>query len=291
MDATRRLPAELVEHARAFAAGGRAAVTPRDASTVVLLRSDPGGPGGPDGASGPGGVSGRGVQAYLLRRHAGMPFAGGMVAFPGGGVDLRDSDGVVAWAGPSAGDFAARLGCAELLARALVCAAVRETYEEAGVLLAGPTAASVVGDTSAADWEADRRALVDRSLAFSDFLDRRGLVLRADLLAPWARWITPDFEPRRYDARFFVAALPAGQRTRDVSGEADLVTWMRPVDATAAVDTGRLRMLPPTYVVLSEIAGFQSPAQALVAAADRVIRPVQPTARIVGDQGWLSVEL
>ena len=83
-------------------------------------------------------------------------------------------------------------------ARALVCAAVRETFEESGVLLAGDSADTVVADTTGDDWEADRAALEARELSFTDFLDRRGLVLRTDLLAVWARWITPVFEPRRY---------------------------------------------------------------------------------------------
>jgi 8-oxo-dGTP pyrophosphatase MutT (NUDIX family) len=273
MEATRRLPPELVEHARSYAAGDRSPVPPRDAATVVLLRS------GSDG-----------MQAYLLRRHRGMSFAGGMVAFPGGGVDPRDSDGVPAWVGPSAAAFAERLGCDEALARALVCAAVRETFEESGVLLAGPTPDSVVDDTADTDWEADRQALVDRSLAFTGFLDRRALVLRADLLAPWAHWITPEFEPRRYDTRFFVATLPAGQRTRDVSGEADAVRWLRPVDAMAAVDAGTVRMLPPTYVTLMQLAEYETPADALAAASGREIRTVLPEVRLDGDEGWLVVD-
>ena len=274
MDATRRLSPELVEHARAFARGDRVPVTPRDAATVVLLRPDP-----------------SGLQAYLLRRHRGMAFAGGMVAFPGGGVDPRDSDGVTNWAGPPVTVFAKRLGCDDALARALVCAAVRETFEESGVLLAGPTPDSVVDDTAGEEWESDRRALVDRSLAFTDFLDRRELVLRADLLTPWAHWITPEFEPRRYDTRFFVAMLPAGQRTRDVSGEADAVRWMRPVEATAAVDDGAIRMLPPTYVTLAQLAEFATPPDALAAAADRRIRAIQPGVHVEGDQAWLVVDL
>jgi 8-oxo-dGTP pyrophosphatase MutT (NUDIX family) len=274
MDATRRLSPELVEHARAFASGDRVPVTPRDAATVVLLRPDP-----------------SGLQAYLLRRHRGMAFAGGMVAFPGGGVDPRDSDGVTNWAGPPVAAFAERLGCDDALAHALVCAAVRETFEESGVLLAGPTPDSVVDDTAGEDWESDRQALVDRALAFTDFLDRRELVLRADLLAPWAHWITPEFEPRRYDTRFFVAMLPAGQRTRDVSGEADAVRWMRPADATAAVDDGVIRMLPPTYVTLTELAEYATPPEALAAAADRQIRTIQPGVHVEGDQAWLVVDL
>ncbi len=88
----------------------------------------------------------------------------------------------VAWAGPSPSEWATRLGVDEAIARALVCAAVRETFEESGVLLAGPSADSVVADTTGEDWEADRVALETRALSFTDFLDRRGLVLRTDLL-------------------------------------------------------------------------------------------------------------
>jgi 8-oxo-dGTP pyrophosphatase MutT (NUDIX family) len=274
MEATRRLPPELVEHARAFAAEERTPVKPRDAATVILLRPDAGG-----------------MQAYVLRRHRGMAFAGGMVAFPGGGVDSRDSDHVSVWAGPPVETFAERLECDEAMARALVCAAVRETFEESGVLLAGPTADSVVDDTAGDDWEADRQALVDRSLSLTELLDRRGLVLRTDLLAPWAHWITPEFEPRRYDTRFFVARLPAGQRTRDVSGEADAVRWVRPAEALAAVDAGTIRMLPPTYVTLSQVAEYGSPDEALAGASEREIRTVQPGVRLDGDEGWLVVDL
>ena len=71
-------------------------------------------------------------------------------------------------------------------------------------------------------------------------LARRGLMLRADLLRPWSRWITPAVEPRRFDTRFFAAALPPGQRTRDVGGEAPAVPWVRPADALAAGRAGQI---------------------------------------------------
>jgi len=271
MEATRRLPPELVEHARAFAAGERTPVPPRDAATVILLRPD-----------------GGGMQAYVLRRHRGMAFAGGMVAFPGGGVDGRDSDHVSAWTGPPVAAFAERLGCDDAKARALVCAAVRETFEESGVLLAGPTSDSIVDDTAGDEWEADRQALVDRTLSLTEMLDRRGLVLRADLLAPWAHWITPEFEPRRYDTRFFVAALPAGQKTRDVSGESDDVTWLGPREAAELVDAGEMAMLPPTYVSCSEIAAYQTVQQVLAASREREIRSILPRTRIEGDTVYLE---
>ena len=186
-----------------YADGTRTPAEPRNAATVVLLRP---------GATGP--------EVYLLQRQTSMAFAGGMCVFPGGGVDPRDFDSAVAWAGPDAGR-PGRTGSAPTrrTARALVCAAVRETFEESGVLLAGPSADAVVADTTGDDWEADRVALEGRELSLTDFLDRRGLVLRSDLLGAWAGWLTPVFEPRRYRTWFFVADLPEGQRTRDVSTE------------------------------------------------------------------------
>jgi 8-oxo-dGTP pyrophosphatase MutT (NUDIX family) len=272
IDATRRLSPELIEHARAYLGGNQTPIEPRRASTVVLLR--------------PGADS---LEVYLIRRHSGMAFAAGMFAFPGGTVDPRDSDHATAWAGPTPVEWADRLGCPESLARALVCAAVRETFEEAGVLLAGPTADSVVDDTTAEDWELDRAALVDRSLAFADFLDRRRLVVRSDLLAPWAHWITPEFEPRRYDTRFFVAVMPTGQRTRDVSGEADRVAWMRPADAAAGVDDMSMAMLPPTYVTVAELARFSSVEAVVDAASRREIVTVMPGVEIVEGEGLLTL--
>ncbi len=115
-------------------------------------------------------------------------------------------------------------------------------------------------------------------------------MLRTDLLAPWAHWITPEFEPRRYDTRFFLAAMPEGQRTRDVSGEADKVAWMPPAQAVTGVDTGEMAMLPPTYVTVKEVAAYGSAAEALGAAAHRTITTVTPGVEIVGDEGFLTVD-
>jgi 8-oxo-dGTP pyrophosphatase MutT (NUDIX family) len=264
LDPIHRVPANLVEHAMAYLAGDRSAVEPRASATVVLLR---------DGEAG--------LEAYLIRRHARMAFAAGMFAFPGGAVDPRDSDASVGWAGPPAAEWAARLDCGVDEARALVCAAVRETFEESGVLLASGPSGEPVSDPTGPDWEADRKALVDRSLAFTELLQRRHLVLRTDLLGYWAHWITPQFEPRRYDTRFFVAVIPEHQRARDVSGEADRVAWMRPGDATAGVDGGELAMLPPTYTTLSELGRYSRPDDVLTAARDRVVRTVLPAIAMV----------
>jgi 8-oxo-dGTP pyrophosphatase MutT (NUDIX family) len=239
--------------------GERGPVPLRDAATVVLLRDSPAGP-----------------EAFLLRRVRGMAFAAGMTVFPGGAVDRRDADAAVGWVGPPVADWTGPFDADEALARALLCAAVRETFEESGVLLAGPSADEVTA-TDGPDWEADRAGLERRDFSLAELLARRGLRLRADLLRPWAHWITPPQESvrRRYDTRFFVAALPAGQRTREVTSEADVVEWVRPADALDQLGRGERPMMPPTIVTLEEIAAYGSVAEVL--AAGRRLAPIQPT--------------
>ncbi|MEU6074610.1 NUDIX domain-containing protein [Micromonospora sp. NPDC047074] len=259
-------PPALVEHARRFRAEGGTPAPPRVAATVLLLR-----PAGDD------------FEVYLIRRVAAMAF-GGMYAFPGGGVDPSDSQAHLGWAGPTPAGWGERLGLAPDAAQAVVCAAAREVFEEAGVLLAGPDAGTVVGDVSGDDWEADRVALEQRRGGFADLLARRGLTLRSDLLLPWSRWITPEFEPRRFDTYFFVALLPEGQRTRDVSGEADHTLWVRPADALARVAAGELRMLPPTLVSLAQVAAGGDLAGVARAAATRdAATPVTPRLDVPDD--------
>lgn len=259
------LPAGLLPAAKALARGELQVAQPRHAATVMLLR---------DGRAG--------VEAYLLRRRDTMAFAAGFFVFPGGSVDPRDGDlPDSAWVGPPPAQWCGPLSADDRLARGLICAAVRETFEESGVLLAG-SADAVVEDTSGDDWEADRLALLDRSLSLAEMLRRRGLSLRADLLRAWAHWITPEVEPRRYDTRFFVAALPGRQRTRDVGGEADRVVWMRPQDAIDGQARGEVAMLPPTLFNLAEVAVHRTVGDVLVAGTARDIRPVLPKV-LVGD--------
>ena len=262
------LPDELVALARRFEEGAQEPVEPRNAATVILMRPSADGP-----------------EVYYLRRHVSMDFAGGMCVYPGGGVDPRDFDATVAWAGPSPADWAARLGCDEETARALVCAAVRETFEESGVLLAGTSATSVVADTTGDDWEADRHALESRALSMTDFLNRRGLVLRTDLLGVWDAWLTPVFEPKRYRTWFFVASLPAGQVTRDVSTESSSVDWIPARVATVQADAGELALMPPTYLTSMEVGALSTPEEVLEVAASRSVEMFTPSVEPLGS-GW-----
>ena len=251
---------ELEELARAFHRGEKTPSEPRHASTVVLLRDSPQGP-----------------EAYLLRRVKGMAFAGGMHVFPGGSVDPADAEASIAWAGPPAEQWATWFRADVPLARALVCAAVRETFEECGVLLAGPSEHELLADVSSDEWEAEREALEAREHSLSELLARRGLVLRADLLRPFAHWITPEVEPKRFDTRFFLAQLPAGQVCRHVGSEADERLWVRVRDA---LDQG-LTLMPPTHSALQELAPFDDVRSAL--DAEREVTLVAPKLVVLPD--------
>lgn len=264
-------PPDWPDRIRALAEGTLTPVVPKRAATVILLKDTDGGP-----------------AVHMLRRRASMAFAGGAYAYPGGGVDPRDDDRTVRWAGPTRAWWADRLGVGETAAQAIVCAAVRETYEESGVLLAGPTPDTVTGDTTAPDWEAARAALVARELSFAEFLDDRGLILRSDLLGAWTRWITPEFEPRRYDTWFFVAALPPGQRTRNASTEADRTVWITPPAAASAYDAGDLLMMPPTIATLRELSPYGTAAEALEASRARDLAPVLAQAKLEPERITLS---
>lgn len=215
----------------------------RPSATVLLVREAAGG-------AEPGGA----VEVFVLRRAAGMAFAGGMLAFPGGGVDARDVDPTLPWAGPDAVEWARRLAVAEPVARELVIAAAREVFEECGVLLAGPTDTEVVADLTDPSWDREREALLDRSQSFAEMLTRLELVLRTDLLALRGHWTTPTCEPRRYDTRFFAARMPDGQVADDRSSEAEVAGWATPAEILRAQSEGREILLPPTQVMVEQLA-------------------------------------
>ena len=223
----------------------------RAASTVMLVR---------DGARGP--------EVFTLRRVAAMAFAAGMTVFPGGGVDPSDAEGEIPWAGPDVAWWAAQWRIDEVSARGQVVAAVRELYEETGVLLAGGAAGS-------GDGTGDRAAVAEHRLSLAALLRLRGAELRADLLRPWARWITPPGQPRRYDTYFFLAALPDGQQPDFATSEAVSGGWQHPSDVLRAGRAGDVGLMPPTVAMMTDLAGARSVSELL--AAPRIVEPVTPT--------------
>jgi 8-oxo-dGTP pyrophosphatase MutT (NUDIX family) len=243
-------------------------LVPRPAATVMLVRE----------------TSARDLAVFLMRRHSQMEFAAGVMVFPGGGVDDRDRNAEIAWAGPPPQWWAQRFGIEADLAEALVCAAARETFEESGVLFAGPADEPdrIVGDASV--YRDSRHELATGALSFADFLRRENLVLRSDLLRPWANWVTPEAErTRRYDTYFFVGALPVGQRADGENTESDRVGWTTPRAAIDDFAAGRSFLLPPTWTQLDSLAGR---TVADVLAVERQIVAVQPHLEIQGEN-WI----
>lgn len=215
-----------------------------------------------------------GVDVFMLRRSPSMAFAPRMMVFPGGGVDPRDADPSLPWAGPPPAVWGRLLVADEATARELVVAAVREVFEECGVLLAGPDADSVVGDVSGPQWQAERASLLSHERSLAQVLIDRGLVLRSDLLRARAHWITPEFEPRRYDTRFFAALLPAGQIADDQTSEADHADWADPASLLEDYASGSALMLPPTVVCVEQVAAASCVAEFL--ATEVPIAPITP---------------
>ncbi|MGA9376236.1 MAG: NUDIX hydrolase [Mycobacterium sp.] len=248
-------------------------LVPRPASTVMLLR-DAGTP--------------ESLEIFLMRRHSAMEFVAGVMVFPGGGVDERDykfplsrsapapGDGPpIAWYGPEPTWWAERLSVDVDLAEALVCAAARETFEESGVLFAGAADDSDILVDDASVYREQRAALANNSLSFADFLRAEKLVLRADLLRPWANWVTPKEErTRRYDTYFFVGAIPEGQRADGDNTESDRAFWTTPQAALDEFADGRSFLLPPTWSQLDSVNG-RSVADVL--ATERRIVAVEPS--------------
>ncbi|MCU0271644.1 MAG: hypothetical protein MUE34_00255 [Acidimicrobiales bacterium] len=201
------------------------------------------------------------LHVQILTRRKASSFVGGMVVFPGGGLDPEDAD--PAWGelvdGTDDDDASAQLGL-ESGGLAYWIAGVRETWEESGVLLArGVT-------TTPERLAALRRAVDHGERTFLDVVREEGWRLAGDELAGAARWITPIGLSRRYDTQFLVAELPPGQDAVHDGVETVASAWMRPTDAVAAWDAGELLMLPPTIRMLKTLATWDRTADVLTAA-------------------------
>jgi 8-oxo-dGTP pyrophosphatase MutT (NUDIX family) len=233
----------------------------RDAATVALLR---------DGMAG--------IEVWLLTRVTQMVFAAGMSVFPGGRVDTADAD--LPFVAGSEQLTADRFACTPEMARALVGAAVRETFEETGVLLTSPPSAALADARE--DVEAGR-------LAFGTLLREHGLTVDADALRPWARWVTPAGEVRRYDTRFFVGALPAGAEALDVTTESSSGDWVRAGEAMEQAQRGERGLMAPTLATLASLVPFASVAEVFEASAQRSLAAVRPTLDRRADGGYDAV--
>ena len=232
----------------------------RPAATVMLVRD------APDGGD-------PGLEVFMLLRVGTMAFAPNTMVFPGGGVDRRD--GVdVPWAGPPVTAWSARLGADDELTRMILVAAVREVFEECGVLLASTTEDGRLVDTDNDYWRSVRARLVAQEISLAELLNEDGLVLRTDLLRAHAQWMTPAIETRQFDARIFVALMPRGAVADFATSEASHGGWFRPQEVLDAKAAGSALLMPPTQVSLEDAASASSAADFF--AREPVIRLIHP---------------
>lgn len=238
-----RPPPELVQRAQDVASGRVAAAQLRPAATLVMLRD-----------------SDRGPEVFMMRRRRGMAFASGMLVFPGGAVEDRDATlPQSCWIESDVTALATAFGASEEQTRQHVVALVREVAEETGVLLARPN-----GDRPVPVLPPERRAaLAAAETSLTEVLRAACARLDPQLLRPWARWVTPRFERRRFDAWFFAATLPEGQHSVFDEGEAESSLWVTPEEIGRLHDQGEAAMLPPTRHTIQTLTGASSSAALL----------------------------
>ena len=224
-----------------------APVVPRDAATVVLLR---------DGA--------RGLEVYLVKRSRMVDFMAGAHVFPGGKLDDADSSvAACALLSAPAATLRERLGeqLPAMQAAGFFVAAIRETFEEAGLLLGRLAAGREAGEARAALAAGAEFASLARELD-------------AAALVPWVRWVTPEVSPKRFDARFFIARAPEGQEARVDGHEATEGLWITPAGALERWRRGEMLLAPATARSIELLAGHAAVDGALAAAAARRPPPV-----------------
>jgi len=258
----------------------------RDAATVMLVRDAP-----DDGAIGDGESR---LEVFMLRRNLNSDFVGGAYVFPGGGVDDHDRHANLepVCRGRSDAEASAQLGI-DAGGLAFWVAAIRESFEEAGVLLAyGPDGEIMRLDEPAtvARFLAHRHAVDGGERRLVDVCIEEGLRLAVDSMYYFSHWITPEGTPRRYDTRFFVARAPSLQVPIHDDREVIANLWIRPADALARNRAGEFELIFPTIRTLIALQRFATAGELLdAAAAIAEVPTILP--RIVEDQGGMRIVL
>jgi 8-oxo-dGTP pyrophosphatase MutT (NUDIX family) len=239
-------------------------VAPEPAATVVVMR---------DGAAGP--------EALLLRRQRSSGFVPGAWVFPGGRVDAADS-------APELLRSIAGLPHVVVPGAPFWAAAIREVFEETGVLLArdsdGVPARDAASDAGLERW---REALMGEEATLADVLADTGCTGDATDIVPIAHWITPVVERRRYDTRFFLAPLPEGATAHADPREMTDLAWLTPAEALKRFEAGDMPMVFPTVRTLESLGGFESVAQTVAAFRGRDVPTVLP--RLVRTEGGVAI--
>lgn len=246
----------------------------RPASTILLLR---------DGAAG---ADGRGeIEIFMMVRHYQIEFASGALVFPGGSVDAGDQDVIARpelYAGGGAHDHATLN---------FQIAAIRETFEESGILLARPRGSQelVSAPRAAAIGAAHRTDLCESKISFAQILADNELVLALDLLVPYAHWITPEKMPKRFDTWFFLAAAPPEQVGMHDGKESTDSIWVSAREALEGGSNGRFTLPFPTTRNLIRLGKQPTVEAALNDSRGKPVVTVTPVMTKVGDKRQLRI--
>lgn len=231
----------------------------RDSATVILAR---------DGTTG--------LEVFMLERHLKSDFAGGAYVFPGGTLDDRDLDPAL-WAlvdGPGADEAARLLGVDEDRAMGFFTCAIRETFEEAGALLARRDGEPVGYDERL---EPYRAPLANRELTLLELAEKENLRYAADLLHYYSHWVTPELAPKRYTTRFFVAAFPdEAERLLHDMGETTDSRWISPSEALRQGREGTFTIIFPTRKHLEQLAAFEDVDTLVASTRGKVVEEILP---------------
>lgn len=249
-------------------------VTLREAATVMLVRDDPD------------------LQVFMLRRNLNSEWVGGAYVFPGGAVDPGDRAREVLARCPDRDDAeaSAQLGISDGGLGYWV-AAVRETFEEAGVLLARAAPTGALVDPAEPRLARLRDELNAGAITFQELIESENLLLDVGALQAFSHWITPEGAPRRYDTRFFLAAAPDGHAYLHDETETVASRWVRPADALVASDRGELELIFPTRKSLEALSRFSHAADLLAAVAEATDVPPATQPRVVRDHGGIRLLL
>lgn len=231
--------------------------SPLPSATILLLR---------DGAGG--------IEVFMVKRHHQIDFASGALVFPGGKVDELDRDQALR----THTDGAANLDDLRL---SLMACAIREGFEESGILLARKPGTSTYVDAATSsrlsDW---RPKLNNGDVGLAEFLTKENLRLAGDALIPFAHWVTPTFMPKRFDTYFYVAATPADQLGRHDGSESVDSVWVNPMEA---IEDKRWTIIFPTKMNLLKLGKSKTVAEALARAKSEPVVTVEP--KVVSKDG------
>ncbi len=248
--------------------------TPVDAVTVIMVRQGVGIP----------------FDVFLMRRHRDQGFMGGAFVFPGGKLEEADCDLSLLERAEGLDAEQAKVKLSEPSlsrekAMGLFVAAVRETFEEAGVLLAASIQGEAIdfSDVRTQSRFCEHRSRLQRGeMSLKELAEIEGLCFRLGLLIPFSHWITPEVEIRRFDTRFLVARMPEGQSPSHDSVETVESLWLTPQEALARAESGEILLMPPTLKTMQELSLFRSVEDLFERAGQRDIYPVLPEPFIDG---------